>query len=97
MKDKLNFSEELKQELNKLERIDLFDNLYTELVKLAKRKNVLSLEREKLNEFCEKLNGQKGAYDCYDDIKKQYEEGLEEALEKAEESYSLIKTLNKFN
>lgn len=93
MKDKLKFSERLEKELNKLKRVELFDDLHAELSKFVGRKNISTSECKLLNEFCEKLNGKKGAFDCYEDLRKEYEE----ILKKTEDLYSLVKNLNEFN
>lgn len=93
MKDKLKFSERLEKELKNLERVDLFDDLNAELLKFVGRKNITTSECKLLNEFCEKLNGKKGAFDCYEDLRQEYEE----ILKKIVDLYSLVKNLNEFN
>ncbi|EPT57711.1 hypothetical protein [Streptococcus agalactiae] len=93
MKDKLKFSERLEKELKNLERVDLFDDLNAELSKFVGRKNITTSECKLLNEFCEKLNGKKGAFDCYEDLRQEYEE----ILKKIVDLYSLVKNLNEFN
>jgi hypothetical protein len=93
MKDKLKFSERLEKELKNLERVDLFDDLNAELSKFVGRKNITTAECKLLNEFCEKLNGKKGAFDCYEDLRQEYKE----ILKKTEDLYSLVKNLNEFN
>ena len=100
MQDKLKFSERLEKELKNLERVDLFDDLNAELSKFVGRKNITTAECKLLNEFCEKLNGKKGAFDCYEDLRQAYKEILKEAeeiLKKTEDLYSLVKNLNEFN
>lgn len=93
MQDKLKFSERLEKELNNLERVELFDDLNLELSKFVGRKNITTAECKLLNEFCEKLNGKKGAFDCYEDLRQEYNE----ILKKTEDLYSLVKNLNEFN
>jgi hypothetical protein len=93
MQDKLKFSERLEKELNNLERVELFDDLNLELSKFVGRKNITTAECKLLNEFCEKLNGKKGAFDCYEDLRQEYKE----ILKKTEDLYSLVKNLNEFN
>lgn len=93
MQDKLKFSERLEKELNNLKRVELFDDLNLELSKFVGRKNITTAECKLLNEFCEKLNGKKGAFDCYEDLRQEYNE----ILKKTEDLYSLVKNLNEFN